>query len=238
MFLYPDNRHFSRNYNSEEKETPFFQDVQRLMCRKDCFRDWEYPAVLAALGVEPGLTYLCIGGFGDALAIWLSHVVSLLHVVDRVGHEAVRDYPLSYGQYWNQETDFITGDWCEIANHCNQYDRIFSVGSVEHNLTARDVLFMWQVGQHLRPGGRAVITTEWGEQYAYDADMPPPRNVVGGHIYDNAAIQQRLVMPSGLRMTEWQENPIDWSAIEQEAPFIGRSIVRFMPALIVLDKHG
>lgn len=201
----------------------------------DIFRDWEYPAVLAALGIHPDSRYLCIGGFGDALGVWLSHHVGI-DVVDRVAMQAVKDYPLSYGHYWHNQTQFYQGDWADIADNFPLYDYIFSVGSLEHNANDRDVLCYWHIGRHLNPGGRAVITVEWGEEYAHDYDRPCGDQIIGGHIYDNRAIVERIVAPSGLTMTRWEEEPPEWGAIKKSAPFIGRAVTNFCPALIVLEK--
>jgi SAM-dependent methyltransferase len=232
-----------RNYNVDERDSGEYRSINdALQISRGPHRNWEYPAALKALGDCRNKRILSIGPYRCALSLYLSHFGSRFVAVDRVAENALRDWQIAMPYPWSDTTEFVIGDFSQIAIDTDTlplggFDRIISVSSIEHcmanNETVEndnDMVAMERVGKLLAPGGRAVITIEWGYESVYEP------KVIGGWCYNVDAIKSRLEYPSGLQMTtRYEDRPISWERAKQEYDAVARCPVLHAPGLIVLE---
>lgn len=100
------------------------------------------------------------------------------------------------------------------------------VSAVEHCREDDDTQAMQEIAGVLKPRGRAVLTLEFGPEFV---DWSP---VVQGRIYDEAALIERLVKPSGLEFL----GPRDYESVEWNETDVSKKRKLSCPAALVLVK--
>jgi len=192
------------------------------------FRDWEYPHTLLALDLRPGMRCLSIGASNCLLSVLLAG----RYPEHFVGIDIADDYAR-----WIEDsgaTAFQVMDATAMTFPDDSFDRVFSVSVLEHIPDDGDTRTGQEIARVLAPGGRAVLTFEWGPLFVPWCDFP-----VGGRIYDTEAVMERIVEPSGLRLAEALDYPESGVPTEVEAE-IGDGapypVDLFCPAAAVLVK--
>ena len=142
MELYlPTPNKLSRNYTPEERDSEDFRRVVAAMgISRGAYRNWEYPAILAAIGDPLGKRILSIGAYQCAISLYLSHFADELVAVDRVACEALIHWGETQAYGWGSQTEFRC---CDAGGSQapvypddlpeGPFDIIISAGAIEHN---------------------------------------------------------------------------------------------------------
>jgi len=120
------------------------------------FRDWEYPPALLALDLRPGMRCLSIGASNCLLSVLLAG----RYPEHFVGIDIADDYAR-----WIEDsgaTAFQVMDATAMTFPDDSFDRVFSVSVLEHIPDDGDTRTGQEIARVLAPGGRAVLTFEWG----------------------------------------------------------------------------
>ena len=86
-------------------------------------------------------------------------------------------------------------DACRMSFVDGSFDWVTCVSMVNGLRDTGDRDAMGEIGRVLRPGGRAIVTVPYGPY----AEREPPLRPYFTRAYDDAAIDRRLLEPSGLR---------------------------------------
>jgi len=220
---------FARVYLPSDKRRPEYTALLDAGLRgRGHFRDWEYPHALLALDLRPGMRCLSVGASNCLLSLLLNRC----YPGDFVGIDVAEDYA-----QWIRETGiegFQVMDATQMSFPDASFDRVFSISVLEHVGGDGDVRAAQEMGRVLKPGGRAVLTFEWGPLFVPWCDFP-----VGGRIYSTQALVERVVRPSGLALAEPPEYPHEGVPAETQGE-MGQSSAcpadLFCPAAAVLVK--
>jgi SAM-dependent methyltransferase len=162
----------------------------------------------------------------------LSLLLNRTYPGDFVGIDIAADYA-----EWIQIsgiTGFEVMDATALTFADGTFDRVFSISTIEHISDDGDVRAAQEMGRVLKPGGRAVLTFEWGPLFVPWCDFP-----VGGRIYSTASFLERIVAPSGLALAEPLEYPAAGVPAEAQADIAQWAACPpdlFCPAAAVLGK--
>ena len=188
---------FSRVYTPSDKARIEYAALLHAGLRgRGAFRDWEYPHTLLVLDLRPGMRCLSIGASNCLLSVLLAG----RYPEHFVGIDIADDYAR-----WIEDsgaTAFQVMDATAMTFPDDSFDRVFSVSVLEHIPDDGDTRTGQEIARVLAPGGRAVLTFEWGPLFVPWCAFP-----VGGRIYDTAAVMERIVEPSGLRLAEALDYP-------------------------------
>ena len=222
---------FSRVYTPSDKARIEYAALLHAGLRgRGPFRDWEYPHTLLALDLRPGMRCLSVGASNCLLSVLLAR-----HYPEHfVGIDIEPDFAR-----WIEDTGataFQVMDATAMTFPDDSFDRVFSVSVLEHIPDDGDTRAAQEIARVLKPGGRAVLTFEWGPLFVPWCAFP-----VGGRIYDTAAVMERIVEPSGLRLAEALDYPGSGVPSEVQAE-IGEGaaypVDLFCPAAAVLVKSS
>ncbi|OIP11224.1 MAG: hypothetical protein AUJ96_02715 [Armatimonadetes bacterium CG2_30_66_41] len=198
---------FSRVYTPSDKARIEYAALLHAGLRgRGAFRDWEYPHTLLVLDLRPGMRCLSIGASNCLLSVLLAG----RYPEHFVGIDIEPDYAR-----WIEDsgaTAFQVMDATAMTFLDETFDRVFSVSVLEHIQDDGDTRAAQEIARVLKPGGRAVLTFEWGPLFVPWCAFP-----VGGRIYDTAAFMERIVEPSGLELAEPLEYPAEGVPAEAQA---------------------
>ena len=182
----------SRTYSREEREHPWFKMIQSAILVGDPFRPWETPAVLAACGIDPQKKYLSIGAW-HCSATYIIGQVAEIHALDVSG--SVTDWlENEFKMHWPEKVKVVVVKEKGVLPYPDEsFDAVIAVSSIEHGKENEDVDTARECGRVLKHRGKFVLTTEFGPKFI---DYDP---VVGSRIYDEKALEERLVVPSGCK---------------------------------------
>ncbi|GAF88294.1 unnamed protein product, partial [marine sediment metagenome] len=182
----------SRTYSRREREFPWFKKIQDKILVGDPFRPWETPAVLAACGIDPKKRYLSVGAW-HCSATYIIGQVAEIHALDVNG--SVTDWlENEFKLHWPKKVKVVVVKEKGVLPYPDRsFDVVISVSSIEHGIEEEDINTAKECGRVLKRRGRFVLTTEFGPKFV---DYDP---VVGGRIYDEKALEERIVKPSGCR---------------------------------------
>lgn len=220
---------FSRVYRPSDKRRPeFVAMLDHGLRGRGEFRDWEYPHALLALDLQAGMRCLSVGASNCLLSVLLHRY----YPEDFVGIDIAADYA-----QWIVDSGingFQVMDGTAMTFEDNSFDRVFSISAVEHFPEDGDTRAAKEMARVLKPGGRMVLTFEWGPLFVPWCDFP-----VGGRIYSTQAVMQRIVEPSGLTLAEPLDYPAEGVPAEAQAEMAQWASCPpdlFCPAAAVLTK--
>ncbi|GAB4483178.1 MAG: hypothetical protein Kow00124_32470 [Anaerolineae bacterium] len=196
---------------------------------------WEYPWVVAHLGVEPGMRVLDVGAENSFLPIYLASLGCDVLAVDA--------WLGSYGEYFTAQVldrcvdgtfeITVTGpdgrsgrvrwqhqDATALTLPDESFDRVVCISVIEH--IPDDRAAIREMARVLRPGGLLALTTPCGPAYQQPGDHPHHKDETGrwtgdlDRVYSAEALQERLVGPSGLVPVDvpaWDR--VDWRRLNR-----------------------
>lgn len=167
----------------------------------DYGRSVEYPIVSRLLGAQPGERLLDVGAgrmaeFGGLMAT-RGLQVTAIDPRDDVGVEARPVDGLRVLRADARELGFADGE----------FHRVSAISTIEH-IEEGDDLAMAELARVLAPGGRLVVTLPYNPLKR--AEIFSREEIYGRkgsrvffeHIYDEDALQARIIEPTGLRLAE------------------------------------
>lgn len=193
MLNYSEKYLTSRTYSRPEREHPWFKMINSAILVKDPFRPWEVPAVLATSGIDPTKRYLSVGAW-HCSATYIIGQVAEIHALDV--NASVTDWlDNEFGLHWSPKVTVKVPPKKGILPYPDKYfDIVISVSAIEHGEKEEDIDTARECGRVLRKGGRFIFTTEFGPAFMnYDS-------VIGGRIYNETQLMDRLIKPSGCRL--------------------------------------
>jgi SAM-dependent methyltransferase len=99
-----------------------------------------------------------------------------------------------------EKITFSRGDACSLSYAGGTFDRISCISMIEHVPAPHDVRAVSELGRVLRPGGILVFTFPYDESFR---EAREPFDLPAGHrLYDDPAIEERIVRPSGLQLVK------------------------------------
>lgn len=169
--------------------------------RLDLYRYLEYPAVIQGLQVESGMSILDVGSANTILPLYLAAAGCRVLAVDidertlafqkqRLPRLEGRLFPAGHLRFERQDAQrfpYTDGD----------FDRITAISVIEHIPDDGDALAVAEMARVLTPGGRLGISFPYGP--AYREGRPPYDTTANHRVYDERAIEQRIIKASGLR---------------------------------------
>lgn len=158
----------------------------------------EYPLVVRLLRIEEGMPLLDIGSSAwEAFPLLLAEKGCLVTAtnIDPVIHTLTAIAP-RIGVADRLRAAVVDGRHLPYKN-CS-FERITSVSVLEHIQNDGDSAVMAEIGRVLRPGGRAIVTVPFAEQFM-GTDPSRPYFM---RVYDLEALNRRLVAPSRLTLEE------------------------------------
>ncbi len=164
----------------------------------DYFRCIEYPLVFEALRPEPGQSLLDMGCGSGPFALFLAHQAGVRVVALDLDPECVAWQNRGATRLGLSSTSFsaVEGDSRALPYPDEEFDLVLNLGSIEHIPDDGDIIAAREMSRVLKPGGRAILTIPYGREYT---EIDSGRHVSGfERRYDDEALDQRLVTPSGL----------------------------------------
>lgn len=218
----------SRAYSRDERNHPWFKMIQSAILVEDPFRPWEVPAVLAASGIDPKRRYLSIGAW-HCSATYIIGQVAEVYAVDV--NASVTDWLQNeFGLEWPETVAVLVPENKGLLPYPDEFfDTVISISSIEHSEKDEDSDTARECGRVLKTGGRFILTTEFGPSFV---DYDP---VVGGRIYNETALEERIVLPSGCTWAGEQKFIYpDYEDIKRiELP---QMVNPWCPAILILEK--
>jgi SAM-dependent methyltransferase len=209
---------------------------------------WRYVEFQAVLDEYDGERLVLDVGSPKLLALvfarWFGTTVLASDIAKRIGPEvAVYARATERGRLVPQVFDAAA---MPLAD--NSVPFVYSVSAIEHIGGDGDTQAVSEFGRVLRPGGKAVVTVPMGpkfreiwvnrDPYGHQKTNPEGK-VFFSYVYDWAALDERIIKPSGLTLTRlrvWEENPPGW----YETTYVPRTMSPAWPRSIatkLLDPH-
>ena len=167
----------------------------------DYSRSVEYPLVSQVLQAQPGQRLLDVGAgrMAEFATLMADRGVEVTAIDPRddVGADTPGVNGLRLVKADARDLDFPDGE----------FDRVTAISTIEH-IEEGDDTAMKELARVLRPGGRLVVTVPYNplkraQIFARD-DVYGRRGerVFFEHVYDEDALQARIIEPTGLRLAE------------------------------------
>jgi SAM-dependent methyltransferase len=167
----------------------------------DYSRAVEYPLVSRLLEVDPGQELLDVGAGrrADFARLMAQRGVEVTAIDERedVGADARPQAGLRV----------LRADARRLSFDDGSFDRVAAISTVEH-IEKDEPAAMKELARVLAPGGRLVVTVPYNplkraELFSRDAVYGRTGDrVFFAHIYDDEALEERIVRPTGLRVVE------------------------------------
>ncbi|GEM_PF-1612236 len=209
----------ARNLASRPGSKPFRDALRLALCPVDFWRYFEFGAALSVYRGESPV--LDVGSPKLLARVWAQHFGAEVWATDIVPGvlEECGAYGrgLRRGAILGRVVDAAAMDFADES-----FPFVCSISVVEHIAGEGDSRALQEIARVLRPGGRAVVTVPYVPRYAESwRDRDPYgrqiRDAAGrvffSRYYDRDAIQERLVLPSGLSLISlqaWQERRDGW----------------------------
>lgn len=176
--------------------------VGKLIPKMSLSRYVEYPLVYECLDLQEGQSVLDIGTGYSIFPLYLAATHGCkVHITDneeylqdvmRFQSAKLRKLRLESGVHVTVEKQ----DARHLSYSDDSFERITCISVIEHILGTGDSSAMGEIGRVLKPGGRAVITVPYAQEYA-ERESSPWVNYFE-RSYDVDALKRRLIRPSGL----------------------------------------
>jgi SAM-dependent methyltransferase len=229
------------------------QALARLVNPLSYPRFMEFDLALRPLAPLDGCTILDLGSPKLPVLLIARHTSCQLYSTD------IRDYfvaPTSYfldrmglGGRLDRDIVLDVQDARELTYDDESFDKVFSISVIEHIPGDGDSLAMREIARVLKPCGRVTLTVPFCAERFWDEFIEGAvfeRGATAGgtfyqHHYDAAALAERLVSPSGLRLIDmqlfgepalrfepyWNRIPMRWKApLLWAQPFIAAALLR------------
>ena len=129
------------------------------------------------------------------------------------------------------ELAFETQDARALCYEDGSFERVYSISVIEHIPDRGDSKAMGEIGRVLSPGGIACITVPFGKRYreryveqdVYERSYVDGQPIFFERIYDEEALKERLVGPSGLTLLDvdfYEERFVRLGWLFGEAPLV------------------
>ncbi|KKN96887.1 hypothetical protein LCGC14_0165310 [marine sediment metagenome] len=164
---------------------------------------WYDCALLLAQVDFTGLSVCELGARGSFLMSYLTSVASMAVVSDNFMGWDLGGLD-TWRATWEKMAEFPERLTCEIQDMQNlsypngRFDVVISLSAIEHIIGNGDIEAAREMGRICKPGGKVIIGTEIGHRLG---GRP------GSRIYDETALFERLIVPSGCKLVE----PYDFS---------------------------
>lgn len=173
----------------------------------DYVRYLEYPLVLQNLEVAKDAAMLDIGTGCSIFPLLLAVrgcIVYITDIDDKALHEQLKI--LNRGglsHLLNQGRIFVENqDVRKLTFPSNFFDRVTAISTIEHIREDGDTKAAQELARVLRPGGKAVITVPYSQKFCENESSPWVRYFE--RRYNDEAILERLIKPSGLLISKIQ----------------------------------
>jgi len=162
-----------------------------------------YDAALALVSIDfIGLDVLELGARASFLGCYLTDVANKVHVTDLFGNRNMGDL-----FYWHRTWEAAATRQNRLCSKVvdmrqtdypdGSFDVVLNISAIEHVPGDGDIQTMREMARIVRPGGYLVIGTDTSDRL----------RMKGGRYYDEDALYERLIEPSGC----FVEGPIDLS---------------------------
>jgi SAM-dependent methyltransferase len=167
----------------------------------DYSRAVEYPLVSRLLEVSPGQALLDVGAGrrADFARLMAQRGVRVTAI------DAREDVGADVGPHVGLRV--LRADATQLSFDVGSFDRVAAISTVEH-IENDEPAAMRELARVLAPGGRLVVTVPYNplkraELFARDGVYGRTGDrVFFAHIYDDEALEERIVRPTGLRVVE------------------------------------
>jgi SAM-dependent methyltransferase len=196
---------------NEDKKAFYLKDLIRFNARRgfsawmkgmDYFRCIEYSWALYFLSQRTGKTILDLGSGSSLFPYYLAFRGDSVVCTDLNFEQLKRDY-----DYWSKSLG-LSADICkrislqqEDATRLTFDDEIFSmiicISVIEHIPSDGDIKATKELSRVLAPGGRLVFTFPYGSKWGEKRSFLHGTTFYQKY-YDEKAIEERLIKPSGL----------------------------------------
>ena len=166
-----------------------------------------YDAALTLSSLEfDGLDVLELGARDSWISPYLTRVARRVEVTDIFGKVHLGSGSLSYWEEWWKKAAFNperltaeTVDMMATGYEADTFDVVICISAIEHvnHPADGDIISSREMGRIVKPGGFLAIGTDLSDEFRR----------AGGYYYDEAAVHERLIQPSGCS----PHGPIDLS---------------------------
>jgi SAM-dependent methyltransferase len=226
--------------------------VGRFVPRMNLVRFHEYALVVEGLALTPSCRLLDVGSGYSILPLYLAaRYACRVHITDSEanlsGVAAFHARKLARLPAARARVIVERQDARQLTYPGHAFDRVSSVSVLEHIPDDGDSDAMRQIGRVLAPGGVAAITVPYAPKYEERESSPWVEYFERS--YDDAAIERRLVAPSGLNVrsrlyfgerpnpfARWYYRDVPWplrTAAEVAAPAVSAAVSRSSPVPFV-----
>ncbi|MDA8165330.1 MAG: class I SAM-dependent methyltransferase [Desulfobacteraceae bacterium] len=186
------------------------RQLDRMVARDECSylhpsKRWEYPWALELAGLSPGSRVLDAGCGASIFPVFLAASgmttiasdVQLPPRLDRQHHVFV---------------EYIRGDLGALPLADSVFDAVFCISVIEHLEENGALMALQEVRRVLRPGGRLLLTTDYGEDAAAEIwyEGPGQRFRVDWHLFDEARLHRFLARATGWKLDGPLDLSVDW----------------------------
>jgi len=189
----------------------------------DYFRCIEYLLVLDLLDLKPDLQLLDLGVGKGPFSSYLASEKGIQVLALDIAPKAIGWQAQKAGRLRLKNSQFmpIVGDSRSLSFADESFDRVLNLGSIEHVPGDGDRLTAKEMGRVLRTGGRAIFSIPYGRRYTESDTSPHVRYFE--RRYDEKALQERIIQPSGLKEISrfyFGEPSLKWSRFWYSVPFV------------------
>lgn len=194
-------------------------------------RLWEWVRAVMFLGVVRDKTILDVGTRESLVPHYLAQRGARVTALD-LNPQAIRDdVSVEPGEVYA-----TLGDATELPFGDEAFDHVLCTACLKWMPRADDKKAMREMARVLKLGGLLAVSVDYGQEYA-----PPATSASGRRIYDQQALYDRIVTPSGLQLVEPADfGRSDWNdwPIQSQAPDVYRRGVNVQVAFVLLRKES
>jgi len=190
-----------------------------------------YDAALTMASIDfTGLRILELGARFSFLGSYLTGVAAEVHVSDLFANDQAGNLD-QWDRLWSgaarRPERLHTGPIDMRTTGCadNAFDVVLNISAIEHVPDYGDIVTMIEMGRIVRPGGFIVIGTDISDRF----------RIKRGKYYDEDAIYERLIEPSGCSL--YGPADLSWAGCENKSPHRDGGFDR-SACLFVLQKEA
>lgn len=198
-------RYFLRGNFKFNKEA-----LKRIIVPMDIARYFEIPATSNYLNPKRGEKILDISS-PKLISFYIAEKIKAVVYGTDVWAKEISEWKkiksnLIFNKSLTNNLKLSTVDGRKLPYKKNFFDKIYSVSVIEHIEKNGDSSCIRELARVLKPGGKIVITTPFGNEYkenwvtrdAYGNKYKGDKPVFLSRIYDKVTLKKRLIDPSGL----------------------------------------
>lgn len=178
-------------------------------------RCFEYPAAFNRMELKKGLKVLDFGCGSSFFPVYLASCGIETYGLDVVGSSALdfKQYAMSrLNVELRPMLSYAVYEGDVLPYEADVFDRVFAISTLEHLRGEKDIKIVSQFKKTLKPKGKLFVSVEFRNDYK---EIIPPTHNAGAdrnaafsdfvdfvRYYDEKALYERIIEPSGLKLKE------------------------------------